>query len=222
MTTVPEVRALAKSLGCPDPRYVQATGRDQNVPTLNHEPQSQIRTTITPEEFFCLLQDQVRDIEPGFDVDRQGFSLDTFAKSTAFNPASHENLRHRFCQHLPVDSVWVTITIKTRPSTRGPGTFTTARVTGHEGRHRAYTAHELGLRNLPFLALLRKQAPGDRFAQPVNLNPDRPNARPWQPMLTREEAHQLQLLLLHCGITRTRSQVTTEDVHPQDRADPNG
>lgn len=208
---------------CPNPRYIPATGNQQSARLLDHKPQSQLRLQITPEAFFCLVEDQFRAKD--IDLDRQGARLRSFGESIAFSTNSYERLLPRFCQQEPLDRVWIKLGIETLTDPLETGaTYTAAEVRGHEGRHRAFTSHVLGIDALPAIISVQLKTggdvPGPDTFTAVNINPDRPNTRSSQPMLTRDQIGKLRLTLSACRIPPRRyaGQVIPQEDHPQ--ADP--
>lgn len=161
---------------CSSPRYVRASGSKQSALLDDTKPQAQLRGELSPDQFFCLVRFQLDKVMNP--QERATMYPERFQKSPGFYEKGYDELKERLCEGRPLDAVFVDVDIH-----RG-------KPTGHEGRHRASAAHELGIEKVPAIVYVKDAfelwGPGESGIQ----------------LLTAAEMEKLDAILGRCGIRR--------------------
>lgn len=107
-------------------KYNLATGKDQSANVLGYKPESEKLVWMSPERYLSLVAPLSKEM---FEFEKEkGYYTD---------------VTDRMKTGKPMDALWLDVDTNTY------------QVRGHEGRHRAKIAQELGIKELPVILYAR-------------------------------------------------------------------
>lgn len=112
--------------------YKASWGDNENAKQSDYHPESQVHMWIEPDMYFSPLTKYGRNpIEYGLE------------NNCMMDRERVDEVKAIMQQKQPLDATWYDVDI------------TTGKVTNQEGRHRAYAAHELGIKRIPLTIFFR-------------------------------------------------------------------
>lgn len=160
---------------CNNPTFIRATGNEQSARLEDIYQSSQIKMEITPRQWFCFigLQSNVNRWEIEVDVD---YSSKNKGRNWV-TIESYNKLKDKMCKRIPLDSTYFDIDVKN------------SKVMGHEGRHRALVAYDLGIEKIPVTFFVERgiKIKGKRKWSKIEVDE-----------MTSKERRNLNKMLRHC------------------------
>jgi len=141
--------APRRNPGGEDPAYVLAVGDTQSANLQNFKPNSQRLVTMSPGKYLKHVREHFED-NPGGDFETARESITR--ESPHISDERIQEMKERMTGRKPLDALWFDVRLG-QQGTDSP-------IIGQEGRHRAISAKELGIRHVPVILWAHRQKKG--------------------------------------------------------------